>query len=385
MRTKNLMMAMAALAMAGCSQNEVIDVNPDTHPAVGFDVYTGVPTRGAETTTATLKDNAKGNFGILAFYTGASNWEAAKATTQPNFMYNEKVHYDVDGTSWAYDNIKYWPSNADHMITFFAYGPYEAIPTTGANKGIVLSGKTDKGIPFIDFTLKEAAKLTEMVDLVVSDQRDQKYLDNSGTVNFKFGHILSKVLFKVKLKNTLSGNTKVFVRKLEILGTTNNGPSKFYTKAKYKNQHWNYADATIPTGDFNVANIMNVATISGVGDYTKEAIEVTTDAKSLFKDGEFLFLIPVNDSETPGQETGTTANGEIKVCLTYDAITPDVNDPDKYLVSETEALVDLPSGALKLGTAYTYTFNLALNPVKVTVDDTITDWADGTPGNTGGI
>lgn len=385
MRTKNLMMAMAALAMAGCSQNEVIDVNPDTHPAVGFDVYTGVPTRGAETTTATLKDNTKGNFGILAFYTGASNWEAAKATTQPNFMYNEKVHYDAGNTSWAYDNIKYWPSNPDHMITFFAYGPYEAIPTTGANKGIVLSGKTDKGIPFIDFTLKEAAKLTEMVDLVVSDQRDQKYLDNSGTVNFKFGHILSKVLFKVKLKNALSGNTKVFVKKLEILGTTNNGPSKFYTKAKYKNQHWNYDDATIPTGDFNVANIMNVAKISGVGDYTKEAIEATTEAKSLFKNGEFLFLIPVNDSETPDAETGTTINGEIKVRLTYDAITPDVNDPNKYLVSETEALVDLPSGALKLGTAYTYTFNLALNPVKVTVDDTITDWADGTPGNKGDI
>lgn len=385
MKTKNLMMAIAAFAMAGCSQNEVTDVNPDTHPAVGFDVYTGVPTRGAETTTATLKDNTKGNFGILAFYTGASNWEAAKATTQPNFMYNEKVHYDADGTSWAYDNIKYWPSNADHMITFFAYGPYEATPTTGTNKGIVLSGKTDKGIPFIDFTLKEAAKLTEMVDLVVSDQRDQKYSDNSSTVNFKFGHILSKVLFKVKLKNALSGNTKVFVRKLEILGTTNNGPSKFYTKAKYKNQHWNYDDATVPTGDFNVANIMNVATISGVGDYTKEAIEATTEAKSLFKNGEFLFLIPVNDSETPGAETGTTSNGEIKVRLTYDAITPDVNDPNKYLVSETEALVDLPSGALKLGTAYTYTFNLALNPVKVTVDDTITDWADGTPGNTGDI
>ena len=93
----------------------------------------------------------------------------------------------------------------------------------------------------------------------------------------------------------------------------------------------------------------------------------------------------MNDSETPGAETGTTSNGEIKVRLTYDAITPDVNDPNKYLVSETEALVDLPSGALKLGTAYTYTFNLALNPVKVTVDDTITDWADGTPGNTGDI
>lgn len=163
MRTKNLMMAMAAFAMAGCSQNEVTDVNPDTHPTVGFDVYTGVPTRGAETTTATLKDNTKGNFGILAFYTGASNWETAKTTTQPNFMYNEKVHYDASATSWAYDNIKYWPSNPNHMISFFAYAPYEAAPAVGTNKGIVLSGKTDKGIPFIDFTLKDATKLTGML------------------------------------------------------------------------------------------------------------------------------------------------------------------------------------------------------------------------------
>lgn len=386
MRTKNLMTAIAALAMASCSQNEVTDVNPDTHPAVGFDVYTGVPTRGAETTTTTLQDNTKGNFGILAFYTGANNWETAKTTTQPNFMYNEKVHYDTSASGWAYDDIKYWPSNPDHMISFFAYGPYESAPTAGTNKGIVLSGKTDKGIPFIDFTLKDESKLTDMVDLVVADNHDMKYSDNSGTVNFKFGHILSKVLFKVKLKSALSGKTRIFVKKLEILGSTNNGDSKFYTKAKYKNQHWNYVGATIPSADFDVTDIMNVAAISGVGDYTKTAIEATATTKSLFKDDEFLFLIPVNDSETPGAETGTTAAGEIKVRLTYDVITPDVNDPtNKYLVSETAALVDLPSGALKLGTAYTYTFNLALNPVMVTVDNTITDWKDGTSGTTGDI
>lgn len=28
---------MAALAMAGCSQNEVTDVNPDAHPVIGFE------------------------------------------------------------------------------------------------------------------------------------------------------------------------------------------------------------------------------------------------------------------------------------------------------------------------------------------------------------
>lgn len=378
------MMAMAALAIAGCAQNEVTDVNPDIHPAVGFDVYTGVQTKGAETTTTTLK-NGDG-FGILGFYTGASNWETAKATAQPNFMYNEKAYYNT--SSWTYDDTKYWPSNSNHMITFFAYAPYEATPTTSGNtKGIVLSGKTEQGIPFIDFTLKGADKLDKMVDLVVADKSDEKYADNNGTVNFKFKHILSKVQFKVKLKNALSGSTRIFVKRLEILGSTSNANSKFYTKAKYANQHWGYDNTNIPSADFDVANIMNTATISGVGNYTKEAIEATTDAKSLFKNGEFLFLIPVNDKENPapGEETGTTANGEIKVRLTYDAITPDTNDNTKYLVSETEALVDLPSGALKLGTAYTYTFNLTLNPVAISVDGEITNWTDGTSGSTGNI
>lgn len=379
------MMAMATLAIAGCAQNEVIDVNPDIHPAVGFDVYTGVQTKGAETTTTTLKA-ADAGFGILGFYTGASNWETAKATAQPNFMYNEKAYYN--SSSWTYDETKYWPSNSNHMITFFAYAPYEATPTTSGNtKGIVLSGKMEQGIPFIDFTLKGADQLDKMVDLVVADKSDEKYADNSGTVNFKFKHILSKVQFNVKLKNALSGSTRIFVKKLEILGSASNANSKFYTKAKYANQHWGYDNTNIPSADFDVANIMNTATISGVGNYTKEAIEATTDAKSLFKNGEFLFLIPVNDKENPapGDETGTTANGEIKVRLTYDAITPDTNNPSKYLVSETEALVDLPSGALKLGTAYTYTFNLTLNPVAISVDGEITNWTDGTSDSTGNI
>lgn len=379
MKTKDFVMAMAALAIAGCSQNEVTDVNPDIHPAVGFDVYTGVQTKGAETTTTTLKA-ANAGFGILGFYTGASNWEAAKANVLPNFMYNEKAYYKT--SSWTYDATKYWPSNPNHMITFFAYAPYEATPTVGGNtKGIVLSGKTQKGVPYIDFTLKGADKLDEMVDLVVADKSDETYSKNSGTVNFQFKHILSKVQFKVKLKNALSGGTRIFVKKLEILGSANNGNSQFYTKAKYANQHWGYDATNIPSADFDVANIMNTAAVT-VGDYSKTAIEATTSATSLFKNDQFLFLIPVNDKENPapGEETGTTANGEIKVRLTYDAITPDTNDNTKYLVSETEALVDLPSGALKLGTAYTYTFNLTLNPVVVSVDENITEWANGNGG-----
>ena len=125
--------------------------------------------------------------------------------------------------------------------------------------------------------------------------------------------------------------------------------------------------------------------ISENKDYTKEAIEVTTEVKSLFKDGQSLFLIPVKDSDTEGTETGTTSAGEIQVRLTYDLATPDQNDAEKYLTSETEAIVNLPEGALKLGTAYVYTFKLGLKPVNISVDGEIEEWTDGTTGDTGNI
>lgn len=381
MKTKVLTMTVAALLAAGCSQNEVTDVNPDSHPAIGFDAYTGVPTKGTDTNLTSLKDQTDGNFGILAYYTGAQKWKDASAGALPNFMYNEKVYWSTD--TWKYDNLKYWPNNEDHWLTFFAYGPYEAAPDAGTNKGIKISGKTQAGIPFIEFSLAPADKIEQMVDLVVSHKNDERYKDNSGTVNFKFSHILSKVSFKVQLKEALT-NTKIFVRKLEILGKTNNASSAFYTKAKYANLHWSYEDTNIPTGDFSLAKVLNVANITEKG-YSQDAIEVTTEVKSLFKDGQSLFLIPVKDSADEGAETGTTSAGEIKVKLTYDLATPDQNDAEKYLTSETEAIVDLPVGALKLGTAYVYTFKLALKPVNISVDGEITDWTDGTTGNSGDI
>ena len=42
MGTKSLLMAMAALTIAGCSQNEVTEINPDADRTIGLDVYTGV-------------------------------------------------------------------------------------------------------------------------------------------------------------------------------------------------------------------------------------------------------------------------------------------------------------------------------------------------------
>ena len=52
MEVKSLLMVMATLTIAGCSQNEMTEMNPDTNRTIGLDVYTEVQTRGTETTTS---------------------------------------------------------------------------------------------------------------------------------------------------------------------------------------------------------------------------------------------------------------------------------------------------------------------------------------------
>lgn len=83
-------MAIATLLVAGCSQNEITEVRTVGNPAVGFDVYTGVATRGTDVSTTTMQGTCDethyGGFGIMGYYTGSKNWDEAKGTVTPSFM-----------------------------------------------------------------------------------------------------------------------------------------------------------------------------------------------------------------------------------------------------------------------------------------------------------
>ena len=79
MEVKSLLMVMATLTIAGCSQNEMTEMNPDTNRTIGLDVYTEVQTRGTETTTSTLKANA--GFGIFAYQTSSAGPPREKGFT----------------------------------------------------------------------------------------------------------------------------------------------------------------------------------------------------------------------------------------------------------------------------------------------------------------
>lgn len=357
MKTKHLCLAVATLAISGCSQNEITGIAPDSnaHPAIGFDVYTGVQTKGTEMTSTSMQT---GGFGILAFKTTTAGWGSEGSSATPGFMYNEQATHSG---SWKYTNTKFWPTNTD-KLTFFAYAPYEN--QSGTPK-IALSKQTDPGAPIITFTTANAA--ADLVDLVVAEAKDQTYTTNAGVngqVKFAFSHILTKIDIKAKVDVASLGNdTKVYVKELKL-----NGNDKLYTTAKYKmgNKEWDYTGATKWTSaDFDLDGILNKGSSSTTWGYDEsQGVKIGTSATELFKGADanhhYLYLIPVDNA------TGTAAEGDATLKVKYDIVTKATENTN--VTSTTEATINLGTGALKSNTFTTYTLKIGMKAVTIDVE-----------------
>lgn len=161
MDKKFLMLAVAAITFAACSNDEADSVQKSAEVAqsptdqvaeqvpVEFGAYVNRATTRAgqagELTTANLPTNG---FGVFAYYT--DNADYSQFST-PNFMYNQQVTGATSGTTttWSYSPVKYWPNEYGNdaasddvdKVSFFAYAPYVAV-TPG--KGTVdVTGSSD--------------------------------------------------------------------------------------------------------------------------------------------------------------------------------------------------------------------------------------------------
>lgn len=127
---------------------------------------TNTPANSSFMTTDLLKDKG---FGVVAYYTGTSQYAAGQSTTEPNFMYNTKV----SGENWGYSPVVYWPNGGQNQgstpvegaqyVSFFAYAPYKAVYVQGENSGkaddnattgvTALSSNATNGDPTVSYTL----------------------------------------------------------------------------------------------------------------------------------------------------------------------------------------------------------------------------------------
>lgn len=377
MKTKSLLLvAAAAMTMASCSQNEIVETNPDANRAIGFGVYTGTQTKGLVTDNSTtdgvtangLKVASKG-FGILAYQTsGGYNTTSAKGL----FMDNVHAAWESSeaGGSWKYSPTKFWPTNDTDKISFFGYAPFTTAATgTPSANGIKITNATASEDPLLEFTLQDNQK--DMVDLVVSNVKDQQSTTAGGKVTFAFKHALTRVAMHAKTSVATNAETKVYITGIKLKHT-----KKLAQKATFdmNDATWELP-ATTPGSDYLAAEYAIAATsANGVlklanptwKGYTTPAVEINSAVVNLFTDDQYLFFIPIDGT------TGTGAASDVVAAISYDIVSLPSSGATTAVASSFTKEVDLGANVFAKGKAYKFTFTITLNAITVDVDDF--DW-----------
>jgi hypothetical protein len=190
---KLLFITASALALFASCSSETDSVSPnapDAQPSnvaspIAFGTYlsNGASTRagatGAINTTDQLKASA--GFGVFAYYTQDKDYDATGESQTPNWMYNQKVAWDVTKSDWMYSPLKYWPNDngtADNQgatgtttskVSFFAYAPFTGDEKTGAlaageTSGITAFSASDAaGHPTVTYRLSKDGKEVDLL------------------------------------------------------------------------------------------------------------------------------------------------------------------------------------------------------------------------------
>ena len=207
--------AVLVLLAAGCERIDVTGTAGEPVPML-FSTYSPRTTKADDSYTipgqTTLPVNS--SFGVFAYYQEGdvehgtiAHWEGDSWHTDgdwtPNFMFDQEVKYT--GSAYNYSPIRYWPTNIENTISFWAYYPYVAYRPDNSRALKLynsLGGAYDAsstGLPAsLSFTVQPDA--TDQQDLMFDTfaSTDKTYLNcapTPGVVPLTFRHALSLVRF----------------------------------------------------------------------------------------------------------------------------------------------------------------------------------------------
>jgi len=377
-----MVLAVAAL-LPSCQKNETSFL-PERFPeTVGFGVYSrSTFTKGTEEVAGDIYGTAlsKG-IGVFAFLqpnvSGAAVDFNSRKFPTPDFMYNQKVGgwNGASGSwSWTYSPVKFWPSEVNDRVSFFAYAPYsestrwEDLSIATNSAGTILTAS----VPVHD--TKPDMKDVLWAAPVLNSSRTH------GTVSFSFRHLLSKVSIMIGVddgtipagpKAWTDPNTTISVDKIVFTSLSDSYNLSCPLNPAPSDDIWK----TFWTSGGSTQNVS--LTRSSGFDFDIDSSLICsanyTEARyyTLLKkeDGREAFLFLAPQTFTAGEQT---------VSVTYTVTTTDTVNPSnssrKTNVVTRDLSAILPSG-LTSGRAYVLKF--LLNPASVTLSGSMTGWNSG--------
>lgn len=335
MRKSLVICGVAALALASCTKNEVLEINESR--AIGFEnAFVNNGTRSI--VDPSLTKTTLENFDVYGFVTNGKSESS-------QIFDGDDVTKDEDG-KWGYTNTQYWVNG--NTYTFGALAPASA--ATVSDK--VITGTTNKKVGMtVKFTNTNDSQkdLLHAAPAAVTVNSD----DYSTPVELTFNHQLSKVKFS--FKNSVGVGYSVKVTDVKITDAMTTGTltvsGEQNTPNAWSNQQTNTLQLTFGNVVADDAESNTAVSIAN------------TETKETYNE-KLMIPTPSTTSYTVTFTTelfqGTTSVG------THD---------HSVTISNVE---------LKLGYCYDFTADLdfenvlnpdkPLKPIEFTVNETITDW-----------
>ncbi len=358
MKKKNYLLALAALAMVSCSQDEVINDNVASQEAA----------KTGQITFRTILDKSLIGTRSTNLLTGENiNKFKVVCYTHENKHYFGPIDVTKEGDAWTYQGTHNWKGK-DKFLRFFAVtgttNQYFREPTT---EEIGSYGK----YPFIkDFEihpihyLDQTGNYTDSINNsletshhgmhdVAMAQYDGRESDGQGNVPLNFYHLMSKISVKAKCDKPAT-ERKVEVMGVRIVNMQNRGTYKLNGIPDVPTEvrdtvigEWSHTDLT-PHGDFRIR-----------WNTKQMPLTLNASAQSILPTGQSFMVFPTKKASTEWSQTNTSGTYLSVICrvTTFDA----ENRPHIVVGSETKyGLAMLPlSFNIEGGKQYTYTLDFS--------------------------
>lgn len=198
--------AIAAMSLASCSNDDVIELKQDE---IKFNVVANNTSRAVN---VYCNNNMPEDFKVWAYSTNEDGEDV---------MYINGDLVKKNGTSYATDNVRYWP--ADKTLNFVAFKNMGGIII---NQNNAVAYVADTNNPTGSNEISINSNVAEQVDMLYAITNGQtKAANASAGVSLNFRHLLSQVVFNAK--NTNSNNLYIEVTGVKVGNVHECGQPRF--------------------------------------------------------------------------------------------------------------------------------------------------------------
>lgn len=362
MKTYQLILATALVALASCNKEEVTntDVNLESNE-IGFNVVNRKATKANDAIITGTTYGHDNTFKVWGWQSEGGAFAEFSANAASNFMTNltiswTKGHDNTRDEAWRNaDHYYYWPFTG--KISFLAIHPSTVAPAT---TGWDATNKKPQAT-FADYTISAANKTT---DLMFATNEGSRRADALPLV---FNHALAQIQFRARTNEDYSEDVTFTLNSVTLNNIDLSGD------LAYANNAFTWSDNDAQTENwayYATPQVVNYAATDAAANLYGAANVMIPQPAYVHVDAD-----PANSiAEVPGtkitisytmQQTGSAA------------ITGTVTVPAPWTKVKEGATVYDPAAAIAAwepGKKYNYTLNFKLN--EILFDPTVTDWVE---------